>query len=400
MKLRRFFVLLCVAACYGFVAVAGGQPAAPAEAAKPVWPPGLEKVDPRLTPIETRLPKGGHYARADDGSLMTILGDTFYRSANDGEKWETHTITELKAKGLRPRSGNVLLYTPQGTLIFIFLNDADKQWKWNKETGRLDGEAWLHTWVARSEDSGKSWIDIQRIQDGYAGALRDAIVTRDGHLVAALQKWLPKEERHVTIPTVSIDDGRTWKATEVLDVGGRGHHDGAFESSVVELNDGRVWMLLRTSLDYFWQSFSKDGGMTWSKPVPTTIDTSNSPGIVKRLASGRLVLLWNRLYPQGKTEVRRVAKDYSKHAASWQRQELSIAFSSDDGKSWTEPVVIAKGKSLVYPMLYEIKPGVLWVFAPRGPLRAELREADFVPVQASKTSTSEAGVVSNTSAPR
>jgi hypothetical protein len=49
---------------------------------------------------------------------------------------------------------------------------------------------------------------------------------------------------------------------------------------------------------------------------------------------------------------------------SWYREELSLAFSADDGKTWSKPVVIAreKGGQVAYPYLFERRPGQLWVF--------------------------------------
>ena len=49
---------------------------------------------------------------------------------------------------------------------------------------------------------------------------------------------------------------------------------------------------------------------------------------------------------------------------SWFREELSLAFSADDGKTWTPGVVIArqKGGQLAYPYLFERRPGELWIF--------------------------------------
>jgi hypothetical protein len=70
-------------------------------------------------------------------------------------------------------------------------------------------------------------------------------------------------------------------------------------------------------------------------------------------------------------------------ATSWQREELSMMISSDDGKTWTEPVVIAKaiekGKQVSYPSIFEVKPGELWITTRfRGNLRIQLFEKDFL----------------------
>src|SRR6185437_3997657 len=99
-------------------------------------------------------------------------------------------------------------------------------------------------------------------------------------------------------------------------------------------------------------------GRTWSKPAPTTIGASSAPAIVKRLASGRLVLIWNRVEQEEGTPPPRRGGQYAATMASWQRAELSIAFSNDDGKTWSKPTVIARkpNKWLAYPYVFERKP--------------------------------------------
>jgi hypothetical protein len=76
--------------------------------------------------------------------------------------------------------------------------------------------------------------------------------------------------------------------------------------------------------------------------------------------------------------VPRESGQLSEDEASWQRGELSIAFSDDEGKSWGTPVVVARSeKGLAYPYLFEHEAGDLWVFA-GGALRGLLKERDFV----------------------
>ena len=116
---------------------------------------------------------------------------------------------------------------------------------------------------------------------------------------------------------------------------------------------------------------------------PSQIDASSAPGYLLRLASGRLALVWNCLCPEGKTKVARRggSGQLSDVQASWQRDELSLAFSEDDGKTWTKPVVIARrtGGGLSYPYMFERRAGELWAIT-RFSFRVwlSLREKDFV----------------------
>ena len=92
------------------------------------------------------------------------------------------------------------------------------------------------------------------------------------------------------------------------------------------------------------------------------------------------MLVWNRLYPEGKDTYKRMSGQYSEAEASWHREELSIAFSEDEAKTWSEPVVMARNpEGLSYPMVFERRPGELWVTTGfQGNLRVSIKEDDFI----------------------
>ena len=82
--------------------------------------------------------------------------------------------------------------------------------------------------------------------------------------------------------------------------------------------------------------------------------------MLKRLTSGRIVLLWNRRFPEGKDEYPLSGGDCisSSTPASNHREELSISFSEDECASWSAPVVLARnpGGRLSYPYAFEFEP--------------------------------------------
>jgi sialidase-1 len=106
---------------------------------------------------------------------------------------------------------------------------------------------------------------------------------------------------------------------------------------------------------------------------------------LRRLQSGRIVMVWNQQFPEGKNSYALSGGDrnWSATPASVFRGELSIAFSDDEGKTWTQPVVIARKSGprvrLAYPFLFEATPGELWITTMQGEVRLKLREADFCP---------------------
>ncbi len=348
-------------------------------------------VHPACQPLE--ITKPGPFVLMADGSLATVDDRGFYLSRDRGKTW---TEPVFVCRGLNPAepASYYLLRTKNNVLILVYLNFEGKKFSWDVEKNE-PGDCRLEVWSIRSLDGGCTWIDHQRILEGYNPNFFGLIQTSSGRVVVPLQHLISDPGRLVVCSFYSDDDGKSWRRSNWIDLGGHGHHDGAFEPTAAELPDGRVLMLIRTGFDRFWQAISEDGKY-WRTIQPSSIDASSSPGYLLRLRSGRLVLVWNRLNPEGRVWPKtRPTPFHSELPASWHREELSISFSGD-GFNWSEPVVIAKhpGGQLSYPYVFEPEPGVLWVVAGFAfkkpwedpwPLRLELREKDFIVASKRKT---------------
>jgi len=315
----------------------------------------------------------GSLVALDDGRLLCLTaedGGSVRISDDDGATWERiATMYEGEGPGRITEgleAGNAIL-TPSGALMFFYRDFENKRFRWDDEAGEAI-EARLDVWCIRSVDGGQTWIDRQLIYDGWCGAIQDMIVTTTGAAVVPIECLLSNPGRHGTYTVRSADDGATWEPSSLIDLGGRGHHDGAMEATLTELSDGRIMMLLRTTLDRLWRAWSYDGGRTWRQLEPTDIPASNAPGFVLRLASGRLALVWNPLTP-GKVvrPLEELAWDGPPTSAGsevdcdgW-RDTLVIALSEDEGETWGEPRVLAEGPRVCYPQVIERRPGELWV---------------------------------------
>ena len=334
-------------------------------------------IHPKCRPLPTKIV--GPFVKLADGSALTTNSSRAFVSTDDGKTW---TPTPMFKDGTKSHAcgGGAMLLTRDGILVVAFMNHVEiKRGKWLFHDRKAMEEWQLPVYVTRSADEGKTWEPPQKIHDGWCGSLSTMIETKSGRIVFASQVLAVDPGRHVSMTYASDDKGKTWRRSNIIDLGGCGHHDGNCEATLVELTDGRLWMLLRTNLDKFWEAFSTDGGLSWRTIQPSQFDASSSPGMLTRLASGRLILVWNRLYPEGKTSYQRRSGDFSEVEGSWNREELSVAFSADDGKTWTKPVVVARepGKWISYPAVYEHRPGELWITTGQGNLRIGLREADF-----------------------
>ncbi|MFC1526060.1 sialidase family protein, partial [Candidatus Latescibacterota bacterium] len=175
-----------------------------------------------------------------------------------------------------------------------------------------------------------------RIWEGYTGSLNGGLCTSRGRLVlpfARLTKraWRDRGEgldaftfagTSSSMAIYSDDGGDTWHQSPSelkVQTPAIGTY-GAVEPVVIELTDGRLWMLIRTQVGRLYESFSDDGAL-WSHPQPTPLISSDSPVGLERLPDGRLVLLWNKChrYPY----------------AHGGRHVLHGALSADEGATWT-----------------------------------------------------------------
>jgi hypothetical protein len=91
------------------------------------------------------------------------------------------------------------------------------------------------------------------------------------------------------------------------------------------LKNGSIWMLGRTQTGYLFQSFSNDGGATWTKEKASIFHSSNSPANILKLPDERLVVTWCNTVDSDMTTF---GKIYT------HREVLHMAISDDDGRSW------------------------------------------------------------------
>ena len=352
----------------------------------------------RLNPKGQRLTgcPQGPYVNLADGSVLAVDSRVAQISKDEGKTWKSYPLFADAEKFLA-RPERALIRTRQGTLVMGFLNEKEiARGKWMVNDKKELSKFYLPTYIARSLDAGKTWEAPLKIQDGWCGAIRSLIQLKSGRLVLAGQDVRFDPGRHVVMSYVSDDEGKTWKRSNDMDIGGSGSHGGAMEATLAELADGRVYMLIRTVKGWFWEAFSDDGGLTWRDFAMSQLRSSTCCGQLARLADGRLILLWNRSP---------VGRPYNLNS----RAELSIAFSSDEAKTWSKPVVVSQRElqpdekyyaaRQSYPYVFERRPGELWITTMQGGLRMKINTAD-IPDEAWPKAVKVVALGSSTTAPR
>lgn len=370
MRQSSFATIAVVIMIIGMSATVAGA----AEEKGPLW------VHPRCTPLPTEM--SGPFVRLGEGRLLTIKAADAMTSTDEGKTWgKWGAFADPQRFEISSEYG--ILRTANSVVIVAFMNMKEQDWRWNSAKHDADPGTRLPTYAARSLDDGKTWEAPQKLHDEWTGCIRNIIQTKSGAVVFTSMKLLNNPGRHSVLTYVSKDDGATWRASNVIDLGGCGHHGGVTEATVVQLNDGRLWKLIRTNWGRFWEAFSEDDGVSWRTIRPSAIEASSAPGQMLRLQSGALLLAWNRPFPEGKTEYPLTGGDneWSEVPVSNHREELSIALSMDDGQTWSAPVVIARqpGQWLSYAYLFEPKPGLVWLTTMQGGLRVSFQVQDIFP---------------------
>ncbi len=167
--------------------------------------------------------------------------------------------------------------------------------------------------------------------------LNKPTVLKNGDWLLPVSDWHKKTARVFA----STDAGASWSE--------RGHlqfPDWEFdEHMIVELKDGRLWMLARTKGQPH-ESFSSDGGRTWSEPrQAATVQNINARFFLRRLQSGRILLVKN-----GAPNERLATRT---HLRAW--------LSDDEGQTWKGGLLLDERHAVSYPDGFESPDGVIHI---------------------------------------
>lgn len=257
-----------------------------------------------------------------DGYFLLATSD------DDGNTWSKPRLavgarTEPQQKLSGALVGN-LWSDPKGRLWLFFdqqLGDPQKR---------------ITNWFIRCDDPDSAepkWSEPVQFAEGCT--LNKPTVLKNGDWLLPVSDWQKKRARVFA----STDEGASWKERGSLQF-----PDWEFdEHMTVELRDGLLWMLARTKGQPH-ESFSSDGGRTWSKPrQAATVQNINARFFLRRLKSGRILLVKNG------PPTARLAK----------RSHMSAYLSEDDGQTWKGGLLLDERSSVSYPDGFESPDGLI-----------------------------------------
>jgi hypothetical protein len=300
-------------------------------------------------------------AGGDNEDAFAVLST----SDDDGVTWSAARLVIDPPEALhqvkqRTLVGN-LWSDPTGRLWFFF----------DRSLGYFDGRAGVWATVCEDPDADRpTWSKPTRIWHG--STLNKPIVLSNGDWLLPVSLW---PRRHIR-PTVnrkdakgiagldgfekrfrelddlrmahvfvSSDRGKTWSRRGGVEI-----PDSQFdEHMLVELKDGRIWLLARTVAGPLAESFSSDRGATWSKPRLSRIAHVSSRFHIRRLQSGALLMVKHGYIDEN----------------PGRRTRLMAFLSPDDGKTWKGGLMLDERSGVSYPDAIQSGDGSIYVLYDR-----------------------------------
>uniref|UniRef100_UPI003216350C sialidase family protein n=1 Tax=uncultured Draconibacterium sp. TaxID=1573823 RepID=UPI003216350C len=281
----------------------------------------------------------------ENGTLWTVFYSGGTRESNENYV----LVVRSNDKGKTWSDIQMVIEHPDSVRTFdpcIWKDPENNLWiTWVQSSGLYDGRCGV--WAiktANPDDKLPKWTKPERIANGIMMNKPTFLSTGEWLLPCAI--W--KEEKPDVVLDISYenekfsnvysstDNGKTFKLKGGADVPNR-HYD---EHKVIEKKDGSLWMLVRTHYG-IGESYSYDGGKTWTPGEPTNLGGPSSRFHISRLASGNLLLV--------------------NHYQNTGRNRLAAMISKDDGKSWEGHLMIDERNAVSYPNATQDADGTIYI---------------------------------------
>lgn len=267
-----------------------------------------------VTPRGTLLAfcEGRKKGSSDTGDIDLVLK----RSHDQGKSWQPlQVVWDDDAN----TCGNPcpVVERDTGTIWLLLTHNLGKDTQAQIVAGTSRGKRTV--WVSKSSDDGATWTKPAEITAAvsrpdwtwYATGPGVGIQAKGGRLVIPCDHYVAGSKAKGAHVIYSDDHGATWQR------GGAVAPD-CNECQVVELSDGRLQLNIRSyrTPKRRLVAHSKDGGLTWSEPLPdeALIEPVCQASIVRLSGAKNRIAFSN--------------------PASTKREKMTLRLSYDDGRTW------------------------------------------------------------------
>ena len=224
----------------------------------------------------------------------------------------------------------VLFQVPHGDLLLFYkVGPKPSEWK---------------GWMKTSKDGGLSWSAARALPEGFIGPVKNKpVLLKNGTLLSPSSTEGDGWKLHFE---ASNDFGKTWKMIGPIS---DGKTLNAIQPSILIHKNGKLQILARSRDRAIVQSWSSDGGKTWSPLEKSSLPNNNSGTDAVTLKDGRQLLVYNHVLPPG-TE------------AKGPRTPLNLSVSKD-GKTWYAALILEDSpiSQYSYPSVIQSADGMVHV---------------------------------------
>jgi predicted neuraminidase len=224
----------------------------------------------------------------------------------------------------------VLFQVPHGDLLLFYkVGPKPSDWK---------------GWMKTSKDGGISWSAAHALPEGFIGPVKNKpVLLKNGTLLSPSSTEGDGWKLHFE---ASNDYGKTWKMIGPIS---DGKTLNAIQPSILIHKNGNLQILARSRDRAIVQSWSSDGGKTWSPLEKSTLPNNNSGTDAVTLKDGRQLLVYNHVLPPGKE-------------AKGPRTPLNLSVSKD-GKTWYAALILEDSpiSQYSYPSVIQSADGMVHV---------------------------------------
>jgi predicted neuraminidase len=276
-----------------------------------------------------------------EGLVAAWFGGTRERDPDVGIWVSRHVGTEWSAPievangvqpdGTRHPSWNPVLFQPSGGPLVLFYKVGPSP------------DAWWGL-VRTSTDGGRTWSAATRLPEGILGPIRaKPIELSKGVMLAGSSTenngWVVHMERYSgDWSPSSLGAAASWVKSAPVN---RASEFGAIQPTILVHSPSSLQILCRTRQKVIAESWSDDGGRTWSAMKATTLPNPSAGIDALRLTDGRFLLVYN--------------------PTATGRAKLDIAV-SPDGKAWKSAVSLESSPGeYSYPAMIQTGDGKVQV---------------------------------------
>ncbi len=244
-----------------------------------------------------------------------------FASSHDQREWSAPRllVRAQQADGQSLPCWNPVLWQEAGGPLHLFykVGPSPKAW-WGM--------------VIQSEDGGRSWNEPKRLPDGILGPIKNKpVMLGDGRLLCPSSTEHDGWRVHFEW---TADHGRTWQRSASI---GDGKALQIIQPTLLIHGDRRLQALCRSRQGRIVETWSEDGGRSWSEPRLTDLPNPNSGFDGLTLPDGRHLLVYN--------------------PSSTCRSPLTVAV-SEDGVKWRDLATLESERgAFSYPSMIQSRDG-------------------------------------------